>query len=185
VTALIRPGPAALAQYVAALQAGWSPANVSGDAVIRAHLAAIARDAEDFLDSLHDPQARGAPITLPDGSSVKRLPGYTRWIWDGDFCGAIHLRWQTGTDALPPHVLGHIGYAVVPSKRGQGHATRALALLLPEARAVGLRHVELTTDPANVASQRVITANGGVLVGSFRKEAPYGDDDAVRFRIRL
>ena len=184
-TRLIRPGRAALDDYVAALRGGWSPANVAGDAVVRAHLAAIEHDADAFLDSLHDPEARGAPITLPDGSSVKRLPGYTRWIWDGAFCGAIHLRWQAGTDDLPAHVLGHIGYAVVPGKRGQGHATRALGLLLPEARAVGLRHVELTTDPENVASQRVITTNGGVLVGSFRKEAAYRGEEGLRFRIAL
>ncbi len=185
VTTLIRPGRAALLQYVAALQGGWSPANVAGDAVARAHLSAIERDADAFLDSLHDPEAQGAPIMLPDGSSVKRLPAYTRWIWDGEFCGAIHLRWQVGTDELPAHVLGHIGYAVVPGKRGQGVATRALGLLLPEARAVGLRHVELTTDPENVASQRVIIANGGVLMGGFRKEAAYGVDETVRFRIDL
>ncbi|MEO3473215.1 GNAT family N-acetyltransferase [Roseomonas sp. CAU 1739] len=184
-TTLIRPGRAALAGYVAALRGGWSPANVAGDAVVRAHLAAIERDADAFLDSLHDPQARGAPISLPDGTSVPRLPAFTRWIWDGEFCGAIHLRWQTGTDALPAHVLGHIGYAVVPGKRGQGHATRALALLLPEARALGLRHVELTTDPENVASQRVITANGGLLLGCFRKDAAYGAAQALRFRIVL
>jgi len=153
--------------------------------VVRAHLAAIERDADTFLDSLHDPEAQGAPIMLPDGSSVKRLPGYTRWIWDGEFCGALHFRWQVGADELPPHVLGHIGYAVVPGKRGQGHATRALGLLLPEARAVGLRHVELTTDPENVASQRVIIANGGVLLRGFRKEAAYGGEEGLRFRINL
>jgi predicted acetyltransferase len=174
-----------LAAYVAALREGWSPANVAGDAVVRAHLAAIERDADAFLDSLHDPEARGAPIMLPDGSSVPRLPGYTRWIWDGEFCGAIHFRWQVGTDELPAHVLGHIGYAVVPGKRGQGHATRALGLLLPEARAVGLRHVELTTDPENVASQRVIIANGGALLGGFRKQAAYGGEEGLRFRIPL
>ena len=184
-TALVRPGRAALDGYVAALRSGWSPANVAGDAVVRAHLAAIERDADAFLDSLHDPEARGAPIALPDGSTVPRLPGYTRWIWDGEFCGAVHLRWQAGTDALPAHVLGHIGYAVVPGKRGQGHARRALGLLLPEARAVGLRHVELTTDPENVASQRVIVANGGMLLGGFRKEAAYGGADGLRFRINL
>jgi predicted acetyltransferase len=174
-----------LAAYVAALREGWSPANVSGDAVVRAHLAAIERDADAFLDGLHDPEARGAPIALPDGTSVPRLPGYTRWIWDGEFCGAIHFRWQAGNDDLPPHVLGHIGYAVVPGKRGQGHATRALGLLLPEARAVGLRHVDLTTDPENVASQRVIIANGGVLLGGFRKEAVYGGAEGLRYRITL
>lgn len=184
-TRLVRPGREALEAYVAALRGGWSPANVAGDAVVRAHLAAIERDADAFLDSLHDPEARGAPISLPDGSSVPRLPGYTRWIWDGVFCGAVHLRWQVGTDDLPPHVLGHIGYAVVPGKRGQGHATRALGLLLPEARALGLRHVELTTDPENVASQRVIIANGGVLLGGFRKEAAYGAAEGLRFRIML
>lgn len=184
-TTLIRPARYALGPYVAALEAGWSPANVSGDAVVRMHLAAIERDADAFLDSLHDPEARGAPISLPDGSSVPRLPAYTRWIWDGDFCGAIHVRWQNGTEALPPHVLGHIGYAVVPAKRGQGHATRALALLLPEARALGLRHVDLTTDPDNPASQRVILANGGRLLGAFRKEVAYGAAEALRFRITL
>lgn len=184
-TALIRPGREALAAYVAALESGWSPANVAGDAVIRAHLAAIARDADAFLASQHDPEARGEPITLPDGSTVSRLPAFTRWIWDGAFCGAIHFRWQNGTEDLPPHVLGHIGYAVVPWKRGQGHATRAVALLLPEARAVGLRHVELTTDPDNAVSQRVITANGGVLLGRFRKEAAYDGEEGLRFLILL
>lgn len=184
-TALVRPGRDALDAYVAALNTGWSPSNVAGDVVIRTHLAAIAQDADAFLDSLHDPEARGAPITLPDGSTVPRLPAYTRWIWDGTFCGAIHLRWRNGTEDLPPHVLGHIGYAVVPGKRGQGHATRALALLLPEARALGLRHVDLTTDPDNAVSQRVITANGGVPLGRFRKDIAHGDAEGLRFRIAL
>ena len=68
---------------------------------------------------------------------------------------------------MPPHVLGHIGFSVVPWKRRLGHATRALALLLPEARARGLGFVELTTEPENTASQRVIEKNGGRLVGRF------------------
>ncbi|MBR0683999.1 GNAT family N-acetyltransferase [Roseomonas eburnea] len=182
---LIRPRREALGEYVAALESGWSPANVAGDAVVRAHLAAIGRDADAFLESLHDPEARGAPIALPDGTNVPRLPGYTRWIWDGGFCGAVHFRWQPGTAALPSHVLGHVGYAVVPWKRGRGHARRALALLLPEARAVGLPHVDLTTDPENIASQRVILAQGGYLVERFRKDAAYGGQEGLLFRIPL
>lgn len=177
-TTLIRPHRGALPAYVAALRAGWSPSNVGGEAVPRAHLAAIEGDADGFLASLHDPEARGAPIALPDGSTVPRLPAFTRWIWDGAFCGAIHFRWQNGTEALPPHVLGHIGYTLVPWKRRQGHATRALALLLPEARALGLRHVELTTDAENAASQKVITANGGVL-------AAQSGEGKLLFRIAL
>jgi predicted acetyltransferase len=106
-------------------------------------------------------------------------------MWDGEFCGSIGLRWQPGTSALPPHVLGHVGYAVVPWKRGLGYATLALKLLLPDARAEGLEHVELTTDADNVASQRVITANGGVLVEDFLKPESHGRGEALRFRIDL
>ena len=62
---------------------------------------------------------------------------------------------------------------------------RALGLLLPLARAQGLLFVELTTDPDNTASQRVITANGGVLVEHFTKDAAYGGTPGLRFRIDL
>jgi hypothetical protein len=50
----------------------------------------------------------GEVLTLPDGSQVPRLPSYRRWLWDGELCGSIGFRWQVGTSALPPHVLGHI-----------------------------------------------------------------------------
>ena len=60
---------------------------------------------------------------------------HRRWLWDGVFCGNILLGWASGTEALPPHGLGHIGYAVVPWKRRRGYATRALGEMLQEARA--------------------------------------------------
>lgn len=183
-TSLIVPCAAALPGYVAALRTGWSP-DTTRPAAAGEQLAAIAADASAFLASLEDREARGGPVTLPDGSQMPRLPSYRRWIWDGDFVGSIGLRWQPGTPALPPHVLGHIGYAVVPWKRGQGHATRALRLLLPEARALGLDWVDLTTDPDNIASQRVILACGGVAMGPFTKPAAYGGATGLRFRIIL
>ncbi len=127
----------------------------------------------------------GETVTLPDGSKVPRLPGFHRWMWDGGFCGSIGLRWQRGTQELPPHCLGHIGYAVVPWKQRRGYATRALALLLPEAKAEGLAFVEITTDPSNVASQRVIEANGGVLFEHFTKPAQFGNTLGLRYRIQL
>lgn len=173
-----------LPSYAAALERGWSPDNVRAE-VAREQIEEIARDAPGFVAGLDDPDAKGGSVRLPDGSWVPRLPGFRRWIWDGEFCGSIGLRWQPGTSALPAHVLGHVGYAVVPWKRGRGHAKRALALILPEARKRGLAYVELTTDPDNAASQRVILACGGELVGRFREPEAYGGRDGLRFRIAL
>src|SRR5262249_20356113 len=132
-----------------------------------------------------DREARGPRITLPDGSTAERIPGFRRWLWDGEFCGSMGFRWRPGTVELPPHCLGHIGYAVVPWKQRLGYATAALAQLLPEAKAVGLPYVEITTDPENTASQRVIVANGGVLVEQFIKPPQFGSKPGLRFRIAL
>src|SRR5207247_6493229 len=138
-----------------------------------------------FLASLVDPDAKGDPIPLPDGTTVPRLPGYYRWMWDGEFCGAIGLRWRRGTEALPPHCLGHIGYAVVPWKQRRGYATRALREVLQEAKAEGLRYVEITTSPDNTASKRVIEANGGVLVEEVVKPAALGGRPELRYRVNV
>jgi predicted acetyltransferase len=182
---LVVPSLDRLPAYADALRRGWSPDNVRLEEAAREELAAIDKDPATFVASLDDREARGAPIMLPDGSQVARLPGYRRWMWDGEFCGSIGLRWQPATEALPPSCLGHIGYAVVPWKRRRGYASQALALLLPEARKEGLAFVELTADLDNLPSQKVITANGGALMKSFRKGAAYGDVEALLFRIPL
>lgn len=182
---LLKPDFAALPHYQAALERGWSPDNVRGLAAAEEELARIAEDPAAFVASMDDIDARGGDITLPDGAKAPRLPGYRRWIWDGEFCGSIGFRWRPGTSALPDYVLGHVGYAVVPWKEGRGCATAALRLLLPDAKARGLDYLELTTTEDNPASQRVITANGGVLVGAFEKSPHYGRGAALRYRIAL
>lgn len=182
---LVWPSREYLPGYVAALERGWSPDNVRGQAAAQEELERIAADADAFLASLVDKEARGDPVTLPDGTTVPRLPGYRRWMWDGEFCGSIGLRWQRGTEALPPYCPGHIGYAVVPWKQGRGYATRALREILREARTQGLRYVEITTDPDNVASQRVIEANGGLLVEEFVNPAALGGKRGLRYRVNL
>lgn len=173
-----------LPSYVDALERGFS-ANTMDDEAGRRELAVIRADADRFLASLDDRDGSGLPITLPDGSLVPRIPGFHRWMWDGEFCGRIGFRWVPGTEELPPHVLGHIGYAVVRWKRRRGYATEALRLLLEEIDDEGLRWVEITTDPDNVASQRVIEANGGELVEHFTKLPAYGGGTGLRYRIAL
>ena len=181
---LVWPTMQYLSGYVHALQRGWSPDNLRPEAA-KEHLARIRYNAELFLAQLVDREAKGPPVVLPDGSSVPRLPGYSLWMWDGEFCGSIGFRWQPGTNELPPYCLGHIGYSVVPWKRRRGYATSALRQLLPLALAEGLDYVELTTDAPNIPSRRVIEANGGILVERFQKPAIYGGAESLRFRIRL
>ncbi len=181
---LVWPARQYLSGYVHALQQGWSPDNLRPQAS-QEQLALIAVDADQFLLRQVDRAAKGPPVTLPDGSTAARLPGFVLWMWDGEFCGSIGFRWQPGTAALPPYCLGHVGYSVVPWKRGRGYATRALQMLLPYARAEGLPYIELTTDESNVASRRVIEANGGTLVERFCKPAAYGGAESLRFRIPL
>lgn len=182
---LVWPSPEHLSSYVDALERGWSPDSSRGEAAAREELAKISANPVTFIGSLVDREAKGSPVTLPDGSAVPRIPGYHRWLWDGEFCGSIGFRWQPGTTALPPHCLGHIGFAVVPWKQRKGYATLALRLLLQDARAEGLPFVEITTDPENIASQRVIQANGGVLVERFTKPLQFGSTPGLRFRIAL
>ena len=181
---LVWPSLDHLPAYKNALERGWCPDNLRPQ-VREEELDEIAHDAAAFVAGQVDREAKGPPFTLNDGSVVKRLPGYERWIWDGEFCGVIGFRWQPGTEELPPHVLGHIGYAVVPWKRGRGCAIRALGLLLPECAREGLRWVELTTDESNLASRRVTEANGGEIVERFNKPAAYGGAPSLRYRIML
>ena len=182
---LVAPSLDRLPAYADALRRGFFSDNLRREESAREELARIAADPAAFVASLEDREAKAGPITLPDGSQVPRLPGFRRWMWDGEFCGQIGFRWQPGTSALPAYCLGHIGYGVVAWKRRLGYATRALGLMLGEARREGLSYVELTTDPDNEPSQKVILANGGRFVERFRAVPGFGGKEEFRFRIDL
>jgi predicted acetyltransferase len=58
---------------------------------------------------------------------------------------------------------GHLGFGVLPLKRGKGYATEMLRLSLGYCRSLGLKRVLLTCDETNIPSRNVILKNGGVL----------------------
>jgi predicted acetyltransferase len=90
------------------------------------------------------------------------VPSTTWWWVDGPgYLGRIALRHR-----LTPRLLergGHIGYDVRPTARRQGHATAMLRAVLPRAHALGIDPALVTCAVGNVASRKVIQANGGVL----------------------
>lgn len=61
---------------------------------------------------------------------------------------------------------GHIGYSIRPRDRGQGYGKEQLRLGLMACRKLGINPVLLTCEPWNAASQRVITALGGIYEDS-------------------
>ena len=111
---LIVPDLAHLDGYADALRRGWSPDNVRLDAAAREELARIEADPAAFVASLDDPEAKGGDIPLPDGTMVRRLPGFRRWMWDGEFCGSVFA----GSPAQPRCPPMSWGISATPSCRG-------------------------------------------------------------------
>ena len=89
------------------------------------------------------------------------------WITDGDpgrheeVIGFLAIRHELNAFLLEEG--GHIGYAIRPGRRRQGHATRALGLAVQRAAELGIDRVLVTCDDDNLASAATIVGNGGVL----------------------
>lgn len=123
------------------------------------------------IDGPHDagPEAYAASVSqsevFRDESSVlpgTRLHSDLLWIVDGEALVGF-LRFTYTLNAPLLEVGGHIGYSVRPSRRREGHASRALGLALDRARDRGLDRVLVTCDDTNVASAHTIESQGGRL----------------------
>ena len=182
---IVRPDEVYLKSYKSGLIQAISSGTAAYIEEAQRDLSEIEADPASFLAKQEDPKALGGDVKLPDGSLVPRLPGITRWMWDGQVCGSINFRWKEGSTELPPHCLGHIGYEVFSWKRNKGYASEALKQILPEAVKLGMPFVELTTNTDNLISQKVIEKNGGALHEKFVKPAAHGGTDGLRFRIYL
>ena len=69
----------------------------------------------------------------------------------------------------PQAGVAGVGYWVVPSQRGHGHASRAVDLVSRWALSdVGLARVEAWVEPDNAASRHVLTTSGFELEGTLR-----------------
>lgn len=126
--------------------------------------------------------AQAGTITLPNGEIVPKVPFTLRWLVEGDdFIGEVSIRHR-----LNPWLMqegGNIGYGITPSRRRLGYGRLILALALEECRRIGLERVLVTALAANVASVRIIEANGGDLENEI--DAPSGDGRLRRYWIRL
>lgn len=112
-------------------------------------------DFESFLNELKNKE-RG--INLPEGYA----PSSVRWLIDNkEYIGRISIRHNLVEKAK--REIGHIGYAIRPSKRKMGYGNQILKLGLERAKEIGLTKVLLLCDDNNVGSIGIIEKNGGVL----------------------
>ncbi|MDF1605032.1 GNAT family N-acetyltransferase [Nocardioides sp. YIM 152315] len=91
------------------------------------------------------------------------------WITDGDGADREVIGFLAVRHTLNAWLLeegGHIGYAVRPSRRREGHATRALELGVAESARLGIDRVLVTCDDDNVGSRLTIERGGGVYEDS-------------------
>ena len=98
----------------------------------------------------------------------------------GELLGAIAIR-------ILRFSVGHIGYWVAAEARGRGVATNALTMLCRWAvDDLGLKRLELVTDPENRASQHVAEKVGFRREGILRSWLEYRDGtrrDSVMFSL--
>ncbi|HEX5380375.1 MAG TPA: GNAT family N-acetyltransferase [Phenylobacterium sp.] len=154
---LVRPDARRLPSFIAALKEGYSRDTLRPETA--ESIAAVEADPEAFLRTqLHPPQI----LILPDGSTGFAVPSTVLWWTEGEeFLGSLNIRHELNETLA--QVGGHVGYAVRPGARGQGHASALLAAGLDWIRAnMSLRRVLLTVNPNNPHSIRVIEKNGGV-----------------------
>lgn len=113
----------------------------------------------NFSAFVHELEDEAQGIGLPP--SV--VPQQTYWLVneENSMFGEIRLR-PVLTPPFEQH-NGHIGYNIRLSQRRKGYATCQLALVLDEARKLGLTRAMLTIEGENSASVRVIEKNGGKL----------------------
>lgn len=82
---------------------------------------------------------------------------------DNKIVGMVNIRHELN-DYLIESGGGHIGYAVRPTERGKGYATKILELALERCKELGIEEVYLGCYEYNVGSYKTIEKNGGKLV---------------------
>ena len=152
---------------------GWSPDNVRLEEAAREELELDRRRSGGLRGLARRPRGQGAdPSPCPTARRCRACRATGAGCGTANSAARSAFAGSPAPSALPPHCLGHIGYSrrALEARPRLRHA-RAGAAAAGGAQGRASTMSRLTTDPDNLPSQKVITANGGVLVKRFRKDA--------------
>lgn len=149
-----------LEDYVAEVLADGSENRFAGASLIEMH--------DDILTWMDRVEAFSHEITCPDDKVPADVYVAVRES-DEEIIGLINLRHHIDHPVLSTWG-GHIGYNVRPSQRGKGYGREMLRLNLENARELGLDKVLLTCNEDNIASEKIILANGGEFSDTYDNE---------------
>lgn len=171
---LVYPSAAVYESYIAALREGFRRG--IGETKTEDEIEEIIADFDAHIAPMNAPPE--GTIKTPDGQEFEKVPYETLWLVADDiFIGEISFRHEL-SDFLE-QFGGHVGYGIRPALEGQGLGTLALKLTIDRARELGIEKLLLTCSPDNLASEKVITKNGGEYIDTVEK--PFGFDDTKRF----
>jgi predicted acetyltransferase len=154
---LVAPSLRHARSYLTALREGFRRG--AQDRVSERRINQIEADFAAYIEVITH---QAGSVRLPTGQVVPKVPFSVFWLVDGDeFIGETHVRHQLNDYLIKEG--GHVGYGIRPARQRRGYGKLILALALDECRRIGLRRVLLTCLQDNLASARIIEANGGAL----------------------
>lgn len=174
---LVLASPAYKHDYVQALREGFRRGDQA--AMKPGAIDKIEADFDGFLAEL---TKQTGDILLPNGKLIPRVPQDMCWLVDGEtFIGETGIRYRLNDWLI--QIGGNVGYGIRPKFQRRGYGKLILKLALERLRASGVDRALVTCYDSNIASGRVIEANGGVLENLI--EDPRGGGKSRRYWIDL
>lgn len=102
---IVRPEEIHLASYTDALKRAMALGTIKIERA-QGKLSEIAADPKSYLAKQEDPEALGGDIKLPDGTYILRIPGKTRYLWDGGGMRNYQFPLAGGNDGIASRIFG-------------------------------------------------------------------------------
>jgi RimJ/RimL family protein N-acetyltransferase len=155
----------------------------------------LQRDLEDVVAGAADPEVPRFIVLMPSPYGIDDARMWFErarlgWLRSDERTFVIRDKESDeflGVVTVHPHDGGSVGYWLRREARGRGVMTEAVRALVAWARDdLSISHLILTTDPENVASQRVAERAGFSRVGRVAHDPPLADGrtHSVLFELR-